>query len=137
MNIKKHKLFFFLFLFFLAIGVTSVSISPPNLPTRSSITETLTPPLTPKPNFQVHIPSKALLKNYVTVSVKAESGARCNLIFIPASGEMLNMNTIADENNECVWRWKLEESYGRGSARLIFTIDGMSQTHFLQIFPEF
>jgi hypothetical protein len=92
---------------------------------------------TPPPKFEVIIPSKGLLKNYVTVSVKAETGTSCNLIFIPASGETLNMNTIADENDECVWRWKLEESYGRGSARLIFTINGISQTHFLQILESF
>lgn len=96
-----------------------------------------TPTSTSLPNFEVTIPSKALLKNYVTVSVKAEIGTNCNLIFIPASGEMLNMDTIADENGECVWRWKLEESYERGSARLIFTIDGMSETHFLPILPGF
>lgn len=100
-----------------------------------TIPPTSTP--TPPPNFEVTIPSKGLLKNYVTVSVKAETGTSCNLIFIPASGEMLNMDTIADENGECVWRWKLEESYGKGSARLIFTINGMSQTHFLQILESF
>lgn len=104
-------------------------------PTTTNIPATATP--TSPPNFEATIPSKGLLKNYVTVSVKAETGTRCNLIFIPASGEMLNMDTIADENGECVWRWKLEESYKKGTARLIFTINGVSQTRFLQILENF
>jgi hypothetical protein len=78
-------------------------------PNTTTIPLTATP--TSPPNFEVTIPSKALLKNYVTVSVKAETGTSCNLIFIPASGETLNMDTIADENGECVLRWKLEEFY--------------------------
>jgi hypothetical protein len=73
----------------------------------------------------------------VTVSVKAETGTSCNLIFIPASGETLDMNTVANENGECVWRWKLEESYKKGTARLIFTINGISETRFLQILENF
>ncbi|MBX3037943.1 MAG: hypothetical protein KF758_13620 [Anaerolineales bacterium] len=109
----------------------------PNLPTRSSIIETITPSPTSKPKFEVTIPSKGLLKNYVTASVKAETGTICNLIFIPASGETLDMNTIADENGDCIWRWKLEESYKKGTARLIFTINGISDTHFLQILENF
>ncbi|GEM_PF-1062168 len=113
----------------------------PGLSTRNSVTEinTLSPTLTltPQANFEVTIPSKGLLKNYVTVSVKAEAGTSCNLIFIPASGEMLNMDTIADENGDCVWRWKLEESYKKGTARLIFTINGISDTRFLQILESF
>jgi len=96
---------------------------------------TVTP--TNPPKFEVTIPSKGLLKNYVTVSVKAEAGTSCNLIFIPASGEMLNMDTIAGENGDCVWRWKLEESYKKGTARLIFTINGISDTRFLQILESF
>jgi len=109
----------------------------PNLPTRSLIEETITPSPTLEPKFEVTIPSKGLLKNYVTVSVKAETGTSCNLIFIPASGEMLDLDTIADENGDCVWRWKLEESYKKGTARLIFTINGISDTRFLQILENF
>jgi hypothetical protein len=33
----------------------------------------------------------------------------------------------------CEWRWKLEESYGEGHGRLIFTINGVSDTHFINI----
>lgn len=109
----------------------------PSLPTHISVKETVTPSPTSEPNFEVTIPSKALLKNYVTVSVKAEIGTSCNLIFIPASGDMQSMDTIADETGECIWRWKLEESYKKGTARLIFTINGISQTHFLQILENF
>lgn len=108
-----------------------------SLPTRNSIKETIITSPTSEPNFEVTIPSKGLLKNYVTVSVKAETGTSCNLIFIPASGETLDMNTVADENGECVWRWKLEESFKKGTARLIFTINGISDTRFLQILENF
>lgn len=135
MDVKSRKIFGLIFI--ASIFLIIFTFLSNSLPTRNLVKETAAPSPTPEPNFEATIPSKGLLKNYVTVSVKAESGASCNLIFIPASGETLNMDTIADENDECVWRWKLEESYGRGSARLIFTIDGMSQTHFLQIFPEF
>lgn len=92
---------------------------------------------TPAPHFNVTIPQKALLKNYVTVSVEAPQGTTCELTFIPASGETLVMKTTANANNLCEWRWKLEESYGKGNARLIFTINGVSDTHFLEILSEF
>ncbi|MBL8088778.1 MAG: hypothetical protein JNJ43_00510 [Anaerolineales bacterium] len=135
MDVKSRKIFGLIFIISILLMIfTFLSNS---FPTRISTTKTSTPSPTSQPKFEVTIPSKGLLKNYVTVSVKAESGTICNLIFIPASGEMLNMDTIADKNGDCVWRWKLEESYGRGSARLIFTIEEMSQTHFLQILPEF
>ena len=35
------------------------------------------------------------------------------------------------------WMWRLEESYGKGDGRLIFTINGVSDTHFIQVFKEF
>lgn len=129
-NAKALTIIFFTSVF--AFSLIWVNQTKPNTPI---IPPTSTP--TTPPNFEVTIPSKALLKNYVIVSVKAETGTRCNLIFIPASGEMLNMDTIADENGECVWRWKLQESYKKGTARLIFTINGVSQTRFLQILENF
>ena len=73
----------------------------------------------------------------MTVSAKAEEGTICRLTFIPASGEMLVMDTVANAGGECTWKWKLEESYGKGDGRLIFTINGVSDTHFIQIFKEF
>lgn len=92
---------------------------------------------TPVPHFNVDIPQKALLKNYVTVSVEAPAGTACELTFIPASGEAQVMNATANSEGICTWRWKLEESYGKGNARLIFTINGVSDTHFLEILSEF
>lgn len=92
---------------------------------------------TPVPHFNVTIPQKALLKNYVTVSVEAPEGTACELTFIPASGETQVMDTIANANGVCEWRWKLEESYGKGNAHLIFTINGVSDTHFLEVLSGF
>lgn len=135
---KKNLYLFSITIFFLIILAFSIFNS--KLTTRKKETENTPatiPSSTSQPNFEVTIPSKALLKNYVTVSVKAETGTSCNLIFIPASGETLDMNTIAGKNGECVWRWKLEESYKKGTARLIFTINQISETHFLQILESF
>lgn len=92
---------------------------------------------TPVPHFNVTIPQKALLKNYVTVSVDTPEGTACELTFIPSSGETQVMSTTANADGICEWRWKLEESYGKGNARLIFTINGVSDTHFLEILSEF
>ena len=111
---------------FLAFQKESVPIQP-----RKHVTET------PIPHFNVTIPQKALLKNYVTVSVEAPEGTPCELTFIPASGETQVMNTTANAEGLCEWRWKLEETYGKGNARLIFTINGFSDTHFLEILSEF
>ena len=95
------------------------------------------PTTTPAPHFTVNIPQKALLKNYVTVSVEALEGTACELTFVPASGETQVMDTTANSDGLCEWRWKLEESYGKGHARLIFTINGVSDTHFLEILSAF
>lgn len=135
MDIKSRKIFGLIFITSILLMIFTFLSN--GLPTRSSAKETITPSPTSELNFEVTIPSKGLLKNYVTVSVKAEIGTSCNLIFIPASGQTLNMDTVADKNGECVWKWKLEESYKKGTARLIFTINGMSQTRFLQILESF
>jgi len=89
------------------------------------------------PDFTVTIPDKALIKNYLTVSVEAEPGTACRLTFIPPSGEIRVMETTANTDGLCKWRWKLEESIGRGHGRLIFTINGVSDTHFIDIRPGF
>lgn len=47
------------------------------------------------------------------------------------------MDTKASQDGSCIWKWKIEESYGTGDARLIFTVNGVSDTHFIQIFKEF
>jgi hypothetical protein len=93
--------------------------------------------VSPYADFTVHIPQKALLKNYLTVSAEAAPGTVCRLIYVPPSGESLQMETISDSNGLCEWRWKIEESHRAGDARLIFTINGSSDTHFIQIFKEF
>jgi len=92
-----------------------------------------TPTITPEPGFVVDIPQKAFLKNYVVVSAQAAPGTKCELMFVPASGEIQKMDAVADENGKCTWRWKLEESQGKGNGRLIFTIGGKSETHFIEI----
>ena len=95
------------------------------------------PSFTPVPHFNVNIPQKALLKNYVTVSVEAAPGTTCKLTFVPPSGVIREMDTTADESGQCVWRWKLEEEVGKGDGRLIFTLNGVSDTHFMEIRSAF
>lgn len=98
----------------------------------------LTPATTsPYADFTVHIPQKALLKNYLVVSLEAAPGTNCKLTYVPPSGEIQEMNTIANEDGLCKWRWKIDEAHGAGDGRLIFTVDGASDTHYIQIFAEF
>lgn len=122
-------------LLFLLTSLTWLSFRAEQTPSQS-VRPTFTP-FTPAPHFNVTIPSKGLLKNYMTVSVEAAPGTQCMLTFIPKSGEILVMDAAANSEGECVWRWKLEESYGRGAARLVFTIDGVSDTHFIEIHTSF
>jgi hypothetical protein len=84
-------------------------------------------------DYTVTIPDKALIKNYLTVSLETDPGTACKLTFIAPSGTIHEMETIADVGGLCEWRWKLEESYGEGHGRLIFTINGVSDTHFINI----
>ncbi|MCJ7539955.1 MAG: hypothetical protein MUO88_09870, partial [Desulfobacterales bacterium] len=56
------------------------------------------------------IPQKALLKNYVVISAQTSPGTSCKLLYVPPSGETQKMDTIADNNGRCVWKWKIEES---------------------------
>jgi hypothetical protein len=96
-----------------------------------------TPTKNPFGDFSVHIPQKALLRNYLNVSAEAAPGTICTLTYIPPSGETLQMDATANSSGLCEWRWKIEESHRAGDARLIFTINGQSDTHFIQIFAEF
>jgi hypothetical protein len=96
-----------------------------------------TPTAPPEKPFVVDIPQKALFKNYVTVSVEAAPGTSCELTYIAPSGDTSVVDTIANENGICSWRWKIDEAQGRGMGRLIFTIEGMSETHFIEILPGF
>ena len=120
----------------LVASLTWLSLREDTASPRPTSVPTFTP-FTPAPHFDVTIPQKGLLKNYLTVSVKADPGTNCKLTFIPHSGEILVMDAIADADGECVWRWKLEESYGKGHGRLIFTINGVSDTHFIEIHSGF
>ncbi len=95
------------------------------------------PTVAPDMGFEVNIPQKALLRNYVAVSVMAAPGTICDLTFVSPSGETHRMHTSANSNGLCEWRWKIEESQGKGSGRLIFTIDGISETHFIEIRSSF
>jgi hypothetical protein len=99
------------------------------------------PPVTPTATINkslvVDIPQKALWKNYVTVSAEAKPGAICKLIYIPPSGETLQMDVTANSGGLCEWRWIIDETQGKGSSRLILIIDGISETHFMEIWPAF
>ena len=96
-----------------------------------------TPTVPPETGFMLDIPQKALLKNYVVVSAQTTPGTICELVFIPPSGEIQKMEAVADGDGKCIWRWKLDESLGKGHGRLIFTIDGKSETHFIEIRSNF
>ena len=96
-----------------------------------------TPTVIPNIDFAVNIPQKALMKNYVTVSAEAPSGTKCRLIYVPPSGNIRRTDTTADASGQCVWRWKVEETDGKGDGRLIFTIGDISETHFIEIRSSF
>lgn len=88
-------------------------------------------------NFKIQIPDKALIKNYLVVSLETEPATTCELTYIAPKGRKLYMVETADEKGQCEWRWKLEETDGRGHGRLIFTINGISETRFIDVRPEF
>lgn len=90
-----------------------------------------------KTSFRLEIPQKALWRNYVTISAEAAPGTTCDLIFVTPTGQTMQMDSLADATGTCTWRWKVEESYGKGNGRLIFTIDGKSETHFIEIRSSF
>ena len=96
-----------------------------------------TPTVIPSANFVLDVPQKALWKNYVVVSAQATPGEGCVLLFIPPSGDSKEMTVVAGDDGYCRWRWKIEESYGKGDGRLIFTIGDKSETHFFEIRSSF
>jgi hypothetical protein len=97
----------------------------------------ITPTVTSDASFIVHIPQKALWKNYVTVAMEAPAGTTCRLTYIAPSGATRQTDTTAKANGVCEWRWKIEEAEGKGHGRLIFTIGENSETHFLEILSSF
>jgi hypothetical protein len=131
---RKPKILFAVLLLMVASSFLSWAV----LHTKSNRPQSVDiPAVAQAPHFETSIPQKALLNNYLTVSVKTAAGTKCKLTFITPSGETQTMDALADEKGECVWSWKLEESAGKGDGRLIFTIDGVSDTHFIQIFANF
>jgi hypothetical protein len=121
---------------FLTIFVAFVILVVSQFPARSPLPAS-TPTAIPGKGFVVSIPQKALFKNYVTVSAEATKGTSCELTYIPPSGDISVMDTIANESGICSWRWKIDETKGKGMGRLIFTIGGMSETHFIEIRSSF
>jgi hypothetical protein len=97
----------------------------------------LTPTDTPQVSFNVDIPQKGLWQNYFYVLANAPPGTTCVLLYIPPAGESQEMSSVAYEDGQCKWRWKIEESQGKGNGRLIITIDGRSETHFFEIRSSF
>lgn len=99
-------------------------------------TQTL-PTETPFAPFILHIPEKALWNNYLHVSAETAAGTACRLTYVPPMGTTQEMDTTADEDGLCSWRWKISDQEGKGPGRLIFTIDGHSETHFIEIRRSF
>jgi hypothetical protein len=95
------------------------------------------PTASTQPKFEVNIPQKALLKNYINISMAAPPGTECNLIYVSPLGNIHENDTTANADGLCMWRWKMDESEGKGSGRLIFTVNGISETHFMEIFANF
>jgi hypothetical protein len=96
-----------------------------------------TPTTIPAKGFVVNIPQKALWKNYVTVSIEAPPGTKCELVYVPPAGQTHQTTTTADTSGLCVWNWKIEETEGKGNGRLIFIIGHKSETHFIEIRSAF
>lgn len=133
----KRNILKIIILFLLALFIPFMAWS--MLRGRSSKSEPSPPTAAQNPygDFKVQIPDKALIKNYLTVSLETAPGTACKLTFIPPSGAVREMETTADANGFCEWRWKIEENDGRGHGRLIFTVNGVSDTHFIEIRPGF
>jgi hypothetical protein len=131
---SKRKLFTLLILIFVALSACQSMQQGQLTPAH---TMEILPTGTLFPSFIVHIPDKALWKNYLNVSVESPTGTPCRLTYVPPMGTTQEMDTTADENGLCSWRWKISEEEGKGPGRLIFTIDGHSETHFIEIRRSF
>jgi hypothetical protein len=100
------------------------------------ITEVI-PTGTALPPFKINIPDKALWRNYLNLSLEAPAGTTCMLTYIAPMGATQQIDAIADENGLCQWRLKISEDEGKGHSRLIFTVNGISETHFIDVRPNF
>ena len=125
---------FVTFLVWLNLRGQSYSTEAPNTP---SVQLPITPTGVPVKRLAVNIPQKALWRNYVEVSVETVPGTNCELIYIPPLGKTHQTETMADASGLCKWKWKIDETEGKGNGRLIFTIDGISETHFIEVRSAF
>jgi hypothetical protein len=122
-------------LFLILIVLTACA---PTLETPTPVQSTpVHPTETPFAPFTLHIPDKALWNNYLHISAETVAGATCRLTYVPPMGTTQEMDTTADESGLCSWRWKISDQEGKGPGRLIFTIDGHSETHFIEIRRSF
>jgi hypothetical protein len=128
MNSNLKNLAVLLTVAFLALFVWAVLQSESN-----SIQSQSTPIVTPELEFVVSIPQKALWKNYVTVSAEVPPETKCTLTYVSPLGAVHETNSTASATGLCIWKWKVDETEGKGAARLIFTINGASETHFMEI----
>jgi hypothetical protein len=44
--------------------------------------------------------------------------------------------TTADSDGICSWIWKIGEAKKKGAGRVIVTINGVSETHFIEVWPN-
>jgi hypothetical protein len=130
---SKGKLIISLLLIFLALTVWGTILMKP-MPTQ--LTQ-IVPSETSFPPFKVNIPDKALWRNYLHVSVEAPTGTSCRLTYIAPMGATQLLDETANESGLCEWRLKISEEEGKGHSRLIFTINGVSETHFIDVRDSF
>ena len=87
--------------------------------------------------FTVHIPQRGYMRSKTTIEVEAPPDTECELIFISPSGEDSQQAglgaTTADENGRCTWNFVIEEAERKYDARLLIYVDGVSETHFMEI----
>jgi hypothetical protein len=131
---SKRTLIVSLVLIFLALGIWGSISTGRSKPVQ--VTE-IVPAGTPPPPFKVNIPDKALWKNYLHISVEAPAGTACRLTYIAPMGATQQLDETANESGLCEWRLKISEEEGKGHSRLIFTINGISETHFIDVRPNF
>jgi hypothetical protein len=89
--------------------------------------------------FKVNLPQKAFTNSNVTVSVEAQPGTNCGITYVAPTGETNEAeglgDTMANENGMCTWTWRIGEVKQKGAGRVIISIGGISETHFIEIRP--
>ena len=126
-SIETRKIKKLLLLGALLILTACAPIVPPP-PTVAIPTET---------GFAVTIPQRGYMRSKTTISVEAVPGAVCELIFISSNGGHSNAEglglTTANEMGLCSWSFVIEEAERKYDARLLIYVDGVSETHFMEI----